>query len=588
MSSHGIAPLALVLALVLLPACGGGGTNSQQNPPPNPNPSPSVSSLAPTNANAGGNAFTLTVTGSGFIASSTVHWNGSSRTTTFGSSTQLQAAILASDIAASGSAQVTVSNPSPGGGTSNPATFTINSSRNLPQITAINPSTVLVGGAGFTLAVTGSNFVSSSVVRWDSSDRATTFVSSTHLQASILASDVTSKATAQVTVFTPPPGGGTSGAATFTVTTFGPFISFNLQGVAAPWVDAGPMAAGNLNSDSITDIAVTDLFPSTVHLGFGDGTGGFSFALMTLQAINVIAADFNDDGHTDLAFTMLAQGTALDEVAVFLGDGHGNFALFWQYGYPLNSCRNQGFGTLGAITQTDVNGDGKLDLIVGHTGFSVFLGNGDGTFAQPLEFGCAPGANTESTTIAAADFDKDGSPDLAIVDRLQSQLTVWLNDGSGNFSALPPLPRGGFIFGGSLVSADFDLDGNPDLAAKANSNMVFIYFGNGDGSLIGPVGIRSTVMDPNGFLESVLSAADLNGDDIPDLTVSGPSDPNQLPGTNTVVDVFLSKGDRTFSSTGGAAFSGGAGGITTFDVDGNGSVDILLGGNGTLWELLNQ
>jgi hypothetical protein len=119
MSSRGVASLALVLALVLLPACGGGGGNSLQSPPPSSNPSPSISSVSPTYANAGGNALTLAVTGSGFIASSAVRWNGSSRTTTFGGSTQLQAAILASDIAAAGSAQVTVFNPSPGGGTSN-------------------------------------------------------------------------------------------------------------------------------------------------------------------------------------------------------------------------------------------------------------------------------------------------------------------------------------------------------------------------------------------------------------------------------------------------------------------------------------
>jgi hypothetical protein len=310
---------------------------------------------------------------------------------------------------------------------------------------------------------------------------------------------------------------------------------------------------------------------------------------MNLPAIDAIAADFNGDGHTDLAFTTLPLNITLDEVAVFLGDGHGNFTQSWKYGYPLNSpCRQQIRGRLGAITDADVNRDGKIDLVVGHAGFSVFLGNGDGTFAQPQNFGCNPSVDSESTTIAAADFNKDGSPDLAIVDRLQSRLTVWLNDGSGNFSALPPLPRGGFIFGGSLVSADFDLDGNPDLAAKANSNMVFIYFGNGDGSFIGPEGIKSTVMDPNGFLESVLSAADLNGDSIPDLTVSGPSDQNQLPGTDTAVDVLLSKGNRTFSLTGGAAFFGGAGGIAAFDVDGNGHVDVLLGGNGTLWEMLNQ
>jgi WD40-like Beta Propeller Repeat len=87
------------------------------------NPVPSITSLSPSSAAAGGPAFTLTVTGSNFISSSAVQWNGSGRTTTYVSSTELQAAITAADIAAPGTAQVTVVNPAPGGGTSNSATF---------------------------------------------------------------------------------------------------------------------------------------------------------------------------------------------------------------------------------------------------------------------------------------------------------------------------------------------------------------------------------------------------------------------------------------------------------------------------------
>jgi hypothetical protein len=90
-----------------------------------PNPVPTLTSLAPNSATAGGAAFTLTVNGTNFISSSTVQWNGSNRSTTFVSATQVTAAIPASDIAAAGTAQVTVVNPAPGGGTSNGLTFTI-------------------------------------------------------------------------------------------------------------------------------------------------------------------------------------------------------------------------------------------------------------------------------------------------------------------------------------------------------------------------------------------------------------------------------------------------------------------------------
>jgi len=95
--------------------------------PSGTNPVPVASSLSPSSGTAGGTAFTLTVNGSGFISNSVVRWNGSNRTTTFVSSTQLTASIQASDITTVGTAQVTVFNPTPGGGTSNALTFTINS-----------------------------------------------------------------------------------------------------------------------------------------------------------------------------------------------------------------------------------------------------------------------------------------------------------------------------------------------------------------------------------------------------------------------------------------------------------------------------
>ena len=89
------------------------------------NPVPTISGLVPDSAPVGGPAFTLTVNGSGFVTGSVVRWNGTDRPTTFVSATQLLAAISATDIAAAGTAMVTVFNPAPGGGTSNPQSFSI-------------------------------------------------------------------------------------------------------------------------------------------------------------------------------------------------------------------------------------------------------------------------------------------------------------------------------------------------------------------------------------------------------------------------------------------------------------------------------
>jgi hypothetical protein len=100
--------------------------------PPSNNPVPTTSSLAPNSAIAGGTAFTLTVNGTNFVSNSVVRWNGVDRPTTFVSATQLTAAIPAADIAVTGTAAVTVFNPTPGGGTSNPQTFTISGSAACP------------------------------------------------------------------------------------------------------------------------------------------------------------------------------------------------------------------------------------------------------------------------------------------------------------------------------------------------------------------------------------------------------------------------------------------------------------------------
>ena len=111
------------------------------------NPVPIASSITPGSATAGAAGVTLTVGGSGFIASSVVRWNGATRPTTFVSSSQLQAAISISDVATAGTAQVTVFTPSPGGGTSSALTFTINPASPKATLTTPTPGTALTGAA---------------------------------------------------------------------------------------------------------------------------------------------------------------------------------------------------------------------------------------------------------------------------------------------------------------------------------------------------------------------------------------------------------------------------------------------------------
>ncbi len=101
--------VCLVSLFTALSGCGGDGKNKKDQ-----NPVPILTSIAPTSATVGGPAFSLTVTGLDFVAGSTVQWNGSGRPTTFVNGTQLSAAIPAADLAAPGTAQVTVVNPDAG------------------------------------------------------------------------------------------------------------------------------------------------------------------------------------------------------------------------------------------------------------------------------------------------------------------------------------------------------------------------------------------------------------------------------------------------------------------------------------------
>jgi hypothetical protein len=196
----------------------GGGTSSAQTFTINAaNPLPALKSISPSSATAGGASFTLTVDGTGFISASAVTWNGSALATTYVSATQLTATVPASDIAAAGTAQITVPNPAPGGGTSSAQTFTINAANPLPALKSISPSSATAGGASFTLTVDGAGFISASLVNWSGSALATTYVRATQLTATVPASDIATAGTAQITVTNPEPGGGMSSAQLFSI-----------------------------------------------------------------------------------------------------------------------------------------------------------------------------------------------------------------------------------------------------------------------------------------------------------------------------------------------------------------------------------
>jgi hypothetical protein len=178
------------------------------------NPLPVIASVTPASVFAGSAATSLNVTGSDFVKGSLVNWNGSALVTQFVSGTALTAVLPASDVTGSAVAMVTVTSPTPGGGTTSPSTFTVNSPR--PTIGSISPQTVVTGVAA-TITVTGSGFESNSILLWNGSARPTTFVNSTTLQVALSAADLQQSRVGSLTVSNPGPDASTSAAASLAV-----------------------------------------------------------------------------------------------------------------------------------------------------------------------------------------------------------------------------------------------------------------------------------------------------------------------------------------------------------------------------------
>ena len=120
----------------------------------------------------------------------------------------------------------------------------------------------------------GTGFVSGSVVNWNGSARATTFVSNSQLTVSILVSDIAIASTASVTVVNPSPGGGESNAIFFPITSPTSSVSFKTSEYATGTTPVS-LAIGDFNGDSKLDAAVANFGSNTVSVFLGNGDGTF-------------------------------------------------------------------------------------------------------------------------------------------------------------------------------------------------------------------------------------------------------------------------------------------------------------------------
>ena len=214
------------------PAPGGGASNTLPLSVVMVNPAPVLSAVTPSSFVTGASTTSVSATGSGFVANSVVNFNGSARTTTFVSPTQLSFTLTATDLGTAGTWPVTVTSPGPGGGTSSSVSLSVGSP--VPVLTAVSPCGA-VANTAHTLTVMGSGFVSMSTVRFNGTALVTTLVSPTQLSAALPASAIATApglgSASTVTVVTAAPGGGTSAGVTFGVAKNNSTLSANVQPV---------------------------------------------------------------------------------------------------------------------------------------------------------------------------------------------------------------------------------------------------------------------------------------------------------------------------------------------------------------------
>jgi FG-GAP-like repeat/Bacterial Ig-like domain (group 3)/Chitobiase/beta-hexosaminidase C-terminal domain len=232
------------------------------------------------------------------------------------------------------------------------------------------------------------------------------------------------------------------------------------QGAPGGDVILGTLVAADFNGDGKLDLAVVGDYVSsggvTILLGNGDGTFTAAGPNLDVSAgFDLIATgDFNGDGIPDLVTPNYQFGGS---PTIFLGKGDGTFT-FKPVSFTLDY-----FPT--SVVVGDFNGDGILDLAFSDlNGVEIALGNGDGTFsetpASPIQ------VPSELYSLQAGDFNNDGKVDLAGLDDYFDQIVILLGNGDGTFAVTTTTPGVNASPDGphQIAAADFNEDGVPDLA----------------------------------------------------------------------------------------------------------------------------
>jgi len=318
-----------------------------------------------------------------------------------------------------------------------------------------------------------------------------------------------------------------------------------------------------------------------------------------------IAGDFNGDGIGDVIMA------SNDAYYSMLGNGEGTFRAVFAGPYPNGVNFGSVPSTYGDPFVGDFNGDGKADLLIlGDSGYQIYLGNGDGTLGGPGGFAYGGGTQFGGPPRSAyrpftGDFNGDGKTDFAVIN--SANCWTFLSNGDGTFSKIVGAHPNGWNFGGvagltrsvgwlspiadtqyNTVPGDYDGDGKTDFAMLSNTN-AYVLLSNGDGTFRGVGGagypLGSNYGGAPGY-QYALFPGDFNGDGKADFAVVG----------SNAVWGFLGKGDGTFTETVDTLSNGWNFGLPLHqnfmpfpaDVNGDGRTDLALLSDGGYYFLVSN
>ena len=318
------------------------------------------------------------------------------------------------------------------------------------------------------------------------------------------------------------------------------------------------VSMGDLDGDGDLDIVLAKgrHDPLVDRVLLNDGKGGFVASNLGPDADRTYTAALTDaDGDGDL--DVLTSNDTPDRKLVFLNNGNGRFIVAGTWGVAKWSTRN--------AAVADVNGDGRPDVIAANRpGPSyVCLNLGGGRFQTD----CLAIPAKSATTIVPADFDGDGSIDLAVPARDGGPNQVFFNDGKAGFprtATFGPADNHGRVAG----LADFDGNGTKDLmVGDETASTMTVYLNDGKGQLA--QGFRFEDPNKNPYAGA---AGDLNGDGHPDIVLGFTEGPHLVFFNDGIGRAFTKV---TFGDPAGAAY-----GFALGDINRDGFPDIALARSG--------